>query len=174
MIAEDISTPFGTGTALSIPKRTISRFRGRRNSQAMPVLIHSARRGKNSAVIFLSALLVEGSAVSAGRKPPLVDFTGPEHLRMVYLAVAVICWAPLRPPSSSPAEGQAAETAGIGKSPGFLRKPGDFFSRQKRSQIYLHGAGHLPGEIGVVLALAEGVQPLGIGPRPGVVVQHGL
>ena len=71
----------------------------------MPVLIHSARRGKNSAVIFLSALLVEGSAVSAGRKPPLVDFTGPKHLRMVYLAVAVICWLPPRPPSRTPAEG---------------------------------------------------------------------
>lgn len=78
--------------------------------QAMPVLIHSARRGKNSAVIFLSALLVEGSAVSAGRKPPLVDFTGPKHLRMVYLAVAVICWPPLRPPSRTPAaEGQAIQ-----------------------------------------------------------------
>ena len=34
--------------------------------QAMPVLIHSARRGKNPAVIFPSALLVEGSAP----KPP--------------------------------------------------------------------------------------------------------
>ena len=30
--------------------------------QAMPVLIHSARRGQNPAVIFPSALLVEGSA----------------------------------------------------------------------------------------------------------------
>ena len=30
--------------------------------QAMPVLIHSDRRGKNPAVIFPSALLVEGSA----------------------------------------------------------------------------------------------------------------
>ena len=35
--------------------------------QAMPVLIHSARRGKNPAVIFPSALLVEGSAPT----PPL-------------------------------------------------------------------------------------------------------
>ena len=33
----------------------------------MPVLIHSARRGENPAVIFPSALLVEGSAP----KPPL-------------------------------------------------------------------------------------------------------
>lgn len=37
-----------------------------RKLQAMPVLIHSARRGKNPAVIFPSALLVEGSAP----KPP--------------------------------------------------------------------------------------------------------
>ena len=38
-----------------------------RKRQAMPVLIHSARRGENPVVIFPSALLVEGSAP----KPPL-------------------------------------------------------------------------------------------------------
>ena len=52
-----------TSQFLTTTTRFYSYFEKR---QAMPVLIHSARRGKNPAVIFPSALLVEGSAP----KPP--------------------------------------------------------------------------------------------------------